>query len=337
MNVLLTGGAGYIGTHTCIELINAGHTVVVADNFSNSSPKAIERVEEITGKKIPLYNIDVCDVEALDKLFAENKIDAVIHFAGLKAVGESCEIPVAYYRNNLDSTLALLEVMKKYSVANFVFSSSATVYGIPKSVPLVETMPTGCTNPYGWTKLMNEQILTDAAKADSNLSVVLLRYFNPIGAHESGRIGENPNGIPNNLMPYITQVAVGKLEQLGVFGDDYDTPDGTGVRDYIHVVDLAVGHVKALKKIEEKAGLCIYNLGTGHGYSVLDIVKNFEAANDIKIPYQIKPRRAGDIATCYCDPSKAERELGWKAQYGIKEMCADSWRWQKNNPNGYDD
>lgn len=337
MNVLLTGGAGYIGTHTCIELINAGHTVVVADNFSNSSPKAIERVEEITGKKIPLYNIDVCDVEALDKLFAENKIDAVIHFAGLKAVGESCEIPVAYYRNNLDSTLALLEVMKKYSVANFVFSSSATVYGIPERVPLVETMPTGCTNPYGWTKLMNEQILTDAAKADSNLSVVLLRYFNPIGAHESGRIGENPNGIPNNLMPYITQVAVGKLEQLGVFGDDYDTPDGTGVRDYIHVVDLAVGHVKALKKIEEKAGLCIYNLGTGHGYSVLDIVKNFEAANDIKIPYQIKPRRAGDIATCYCDPSKAERELGWKAQYGIKEMCADSWRWQKNNPNGYED
>ena len=337
MNVLLTGGAGYIGTHTCIELINAGHTVVVADNFSNSSPKAIERVEEITGKKIPLYNIDVCDVEALDKLFAENKIDAVIHFAGLKAVGESCEIPVAYYRNNLDSTLALLEVMKKYSVANFVFSSSATVYGIPKSVPLVETMPTGCTNPYGWTKLMNEQILTDAAKADSNLSVVLLRYFNPIGAHESGRIGENPNGIPNNLMPYITQVAVGKLKELGVFGDDYDTPDGTGVRDYIHVVDLAVGHVKALKKIEENAGLCIYNLGTGHGYSVLDIVKNFEAATGVKIPYTIKPRRPGDIATCYCDPSKAKRELGWEAQYGIKEMCADSWRWQKNNPNGYDD
>ena len=337
MNVLLTGGAGYIGTHTCIELINAGHTVVVADNFSNSSPKAIERVEEITCKKIPLYNIDVCNVEALDKLFAENKIDAVIHFAGLKAVGESCEIPVAYYRNNLDSTLALLEVMKKYSVANFVFSSSATVYGIPKSVPLVETMPTGCTNPYGWTKLMNEQILTDAAKADSNLSVVLLRYFNPIGAHESGRIGENPNGIPNNLMPYITQVAVGKLKELGVFGNDYDTPDGTGVRDYIHVVDLAVGHVKALKKIEEKAGLCIYNLGTGHGYSVLDIVKNFEAANDIKIPYVIKDRRPGDIATCYCNPGKAERELGWKAQYGIKEMCADSWRWQKNNPNGYED
>ena len=337
MNVLLTGGAGYIGTHTCIELINAGHTVVVADNFSNSSPKAIERVEEITGKKIPLYNIDVCDVEALDKLFAENKIDAVIHFAGLKAVGESCEIPVAYYRNNLDSTLALLEVMKKYSVANFVFSSSATVYGIPKSVPLVETMPTGCTNPYGWTKLMNEQILTDAAKADSNLSVVLLRYFNPIGAHESGRIGENPNGIPNNLMPYITQVAVGKLKELNVFGNDYDTHDGTGVRDYIHVVDLARGHVKALKKIEDKSGLNIYNLGTGKGYSVLDIVKNFEEATGVTIPYVIRDRRPGDIATCYSDAGKAEAELGWKAEYGIKEMCADSWKWQSQNPNGYDD
>ena len=267
MNVLLTGGAGYIGTHTCIELINAGHTVVVADNFSNSSPKAIERVEEITGKKIPLYNIDVCDVEALDKLFAENKIDAVIHFAGLKAVGESCEIPVAYYRNNLDSTLALLEVMKKYSVANFVFSSSATVYGIPERVPLVETMPTGCTNPYGWTKLMNEQILTDAAKADNNLSVVLLRYFNPIGAHESGRIGENPNGIPNNLMPYITQVAAGRLKRLGVFGNDYPTHDGTGVRDYIHVVDLAKGHVKAIDYAKKHKGTEIFNLGTGTGYS----------------------------------------------------------------------
>lgn len=336
MNVLLTGGAGYIGTHTCIELINAGHTVVVADNFSNSSPKAIERVEEITGKIIPLYNIDVCNVEALDKLFAENKIDAVIHFAGLKAVGESCEIPVAYYRNNLDSTLALLEVMKKYSVANFVFSSSATVYGIPKSVPLVETMPTGCTNPYGWTKLMNEQILTDAAKADSNLSVVLLRYFNPIGAHESGRIGENPNGIPNNLMPYITQVAAGRLKRLGVFGNDYPTHDGTGVRDYIHVVDLAKGHVKAIDYAEQHKGTEIFNLGTGTGYSVLDIVKAFSKVNNIEIPYDIKPRRAGDIAECYADPTKAYEILGWKAEKNLEDMCRDSWNWQFHNINGYE-
>ena len=314
MNVLLTGGAGYIGTHTCIELINAGHTVVVADNFSNSSPKAIERVEEIT----------------------ENKIDAVIHFAGLKAVGESCEIPVAYYRNNLDSTLALLEVMKKYSVANFVFSSSATVYGIPKSVPLVETMPTGCTNPYGWTKLMNEQILTDAAKADSNLSVVLLRYFNPIGAHESGRIGENPNGIPNNLMPYITQVAAGRLKRLGVFGNDYPTHDGTGVRDYIHVVDLAKGHVKAIDYAEQHKGTEIFNLGTGTGYSVLDIVKAFSKVNNIEIPYDIKPRRAGDIAECYADPTKAYEILGWKAEKNLEDMCRDSWNWQSHNINGYE-
>ena len=335
MNVLLTGGAGYIGTHTCIELINAGHTVVVADNFSNSSPKAIERVEEITGKKIPLYNIDVCDVEALDKLFAENKIDAVIHFAGLKAVGESCEIPVAYYRNNLDSTLALLEVMKKYSVANFVFSSSATVYGIPKSVPLVETMPTGCTNPYGWTKLMNEQILTDAAKADSNLSVVLLRYFNPIGAHESGIMGEDPKGIPNNLLPYIAQVAVGKLEKVHVFGNDYPTPDGTGVRAYIHVVALAIGPVKAIEHCSDKEGVHIYNLGTGNGYSVLDIVKAFSKACGKEIPYQIDPRRPGDIAECYADPAKAKAELGWEAKRGIDEMCADSWRWQSTHPDGF--
>lgn len=257
----------------------------------------------------------------MDKLFAENKIDAVIHFAGLKAVGESCEIPVAYYRNNLDSTLALLEVMKKYSVANFVFSSSATVYGIPKSVPLVETMPTGCTNPYGWTKLMNEQILTDAAKADSNLSVVLLRYFNPIGAHESGRIGENPNGIPNNLMPYITQVAAGRLKRLGVFGNDYPTHDGTGVRDYIHVVDLAKGHVKAIDYAEQHKGTEIFNLGTGTGYSVLDIVKAFSKVNNIEIPYDIKPRRAGDIAECYADPTKAYEILGWKAEKILK-ICA---------------
>ncbi len=335
MNVLLTGGAGYIGTHTCIELLNAGHTAVIADNFSNSSPKAVERVEEITGKKIPLYNIDVCDISALDRLFSENKIDAVIHFAGFKAVGESCEKPVAYYRNNLDSTLALLEVMKKYKTANFVFSSSATVYGIPKSVPLVETMPTGCTNPYGWTKLMNEQILTDAANADSNLSVVLLRYFNPIGAHESGRIGENPNGIPNNLMPYITQVAVGKIKRLGVFGDDYQTHDGTGVRDYIHVVDLAKGHVKALDYAVKHKGTEIFNLGTGTGYSVLDIVKAFSKVNNIEIPYDIKPRRAGDIAECYGDPTKAYKILGWKAEKTIEDMCRDSWNWQSHNINGY--
>lgn len=336
MNVLLTGGAGYIGTHTCIELINAGHSAVIADNFSNSSPKAVERVEEITGKKIPLYNIDVCDVDSLDKLFSENKIDAVIHFAGLKAVGESCEIPVAYYRNNLDSTLALLEVMKKYGVANLVFSSSATVYGIPKSVPLVETMPTGCTNPYGWTKLMNEQILTDASKADGNLSVVLLRYFNPIGAHESGRIGENPNGIPNNLMPYITQVAAGRLKRLGVFGNDYPTHDGTGVRDYIHVVDLAKGHVKAIGYAESHKGTEIFNLGTGTGYSVLDIVKAFSKVNNIEIPYDIKPRRAGDIAECYADPSKAYEILGWKAEKTLDDMCRDSWNWQSHNINGYE-
>ena len=272
----------------------------------------------------------------MDKLFAENKIDAVIHFAGLKAVGESCEIPVAYYRNNLDSTLALLEVMKKYSVANFVFSSSATVYGIPKSVPLVETMPTGCTNPYGWTKLMNEQILTDAAKADSNLSVVLLRYFNPIGAHERGRIGENPNGIPNNLMPYITQVAAGRLKRLGVFGNDYPTHDGTGVRDYIHVVDLAKGHVKAIDYAEHHKGTEIFNLGTGTGYSVLDIVKAFSKVNNIEIPYDIKPRRAGDIAECYADPTKAYEILGWKAEKNLEDMCRDSWNWQFHNINGYE-
>ncbi len=336
MNVLLTGGAGYIGTHTCVELINAGHTAVIADNFSNSSPKAVERVEKITNTKIPVYNIDVCDRELVEKLFSENKIDAVIHFAGLKAVGESCEIPLAYYRNNLDSTLTLLEVMKNHGVHNFVFSSSATVYGIPERVPLVETMPTGCTNPYGWTKLMNEQILTDAAKADSRLSVVLLRYFNPIGAHESGMIGENPNGIPNNLMPYITQVAAGRLECLGVFGNDYPTHDGTGVRDYIHVVDLAKGHVKAIDYADSHKGTEIFNLGTGTGYSVLDIVNAFMKANDLEIPYKIKPRRPGDIAECYADPTKAKEILGWQAEKTLEDMCRDSWNWQSKNINGYE-
>ena len=336
MNVLLAGGAGYIGSHTCVELLNAGHDVIVADNFSNSCPEAIKRVEEITGKKVPLYEADVCEKEAVDKIFAENKIDAVIHFAGLKAVGESCEKPVMYYRNNNDSTLTLLEAMKKYGVNNFIFSSSATVYGTPKTVPLVETMPTGSpTNPYGWTKLMMEQILTDTAKANPEMSVVLLRYFNPIGAHESGRIGEDPNGIPNNLMPYITQVAAGRLPQLGVFGDDYPTHDGTGVRDYIHVVDLAKGHVKAIEYSANHKGTEVFNLGTGSGYSVLDIVKAFIKVNKIDIPYVIKPRRAGDIAECYADASKAEKILGWKAEKNLEDMCYDSWNWQSHNVNGY--
>ena len=336
MKVLLTGGAGYIGSHTCIELINAGHTPVIADNYDNSCPEAVRRVEEITGTTVPVYEIDVCDKAAVDKMFSENDFDAVIHFAGLKAVGESCAIPLRYYRNNIDSTLVLLEVMKKYGVNNFVFSSSATVYGIPEKVPLVEGMPTGCTNPYGWTKLMNEQILTDTAAADENLSVVLLRYFNPIGAHESGRIGENPNGIPNNLMPYITQVAAGKLEQLGVFGNDYPTPDGTGVRDYIHVVDLAKAHVKAIDYAAQHKGTEIFNIGTGVGYSVLDIVNNFMKVNNIDIPYVIKPRRPGDIAECYANADKAYKVLGWKAEKNLEDMCRDSWNWQSRNKNGYE-
>jgi UDP-glucose 4-epimerase len=336
MNVLLAGGAGYIGTHTCVELLNAGHSVVIADNYSNSCPEAVKRVEEITGKEIPLYEADVCDSKAVEKIFAENKIDAVIHFAGLKAVGESCEKPVAYYRNNIDSTLTLLETMKKFGVNKFIFSSSATVYGTPKTVPLVETMPTGSpTNPYGWTKLMMEQILTDTANANPEMSIVILRYFNPIGAHASGRIGEDPNGIPNNLMPYITQVAVGRLKCLGVFGDDYKTHDGTGVRDYIHVVDLAKGHVKAIEYSADHKGTEIFNLGTGTGYSVLDIVKAFEKVNNLEIPYEIKPRRAGDIAECYADATKAKEKLGWVAEKNLEDMCKDSWNWQSRNLNGY--
>lgn len=338
MAILVAGGAGYIGTHTVVELQNAGYEVVVVDNLYNSSEKALERVEKITGKPVKFYKADILDRDALNEIFEKETIDSCIHFAGLKAVGESVAKPWEYYENNIAGTLTLVDVMRQHGVKNIIFSSSATVYGDPAIIPITEECPKGeCTNPYGWTKSMLEQILSDIQKADKEWNVVLLRYFNPIGAHESGTIGENPNGIPNNLMPYITQVAVGKLPQLGVFGDDYDTPDGTGVRDYIHVVDLAKGHVKALKKIEEKAGLCIYNLGTGHGYSVLDIVKNFEKANDVKIPYVIKARRPGDIATCYSDASKAERELGWKAEKGILEMCADSWRWQSNNPNGYDE
>ncbi|MBO4290880.1 MAG: UDP-glucose 4-epimerase GalE [Lachnospiraceae bacterium] len=338
MKILVTGGAGYIGSHTVVELQNAGYDVVVLDNLSNSSEKSLQRVEKITGKKVPFYQADIRDRAALEKIFEAETIDSVIHFAGLKAVGESVAKPWEYYENNIGGTLTLTDVMRKHGVKNIIFSSSATVYGDPAIIPITEECPKGqCTNPYGWTKSMLEQILSDIQKADPEWNVILLRYFNPIGAHKSGMIGENPSGIPNNLMPYITQVAVGKREELGVFGNDYDTHDGTGVRDYIHVVDLAIGHVKALKKISEKAGLKIYNLGTGVGYSVLDIVKNFEEASGVKIPYSIKARGPGDIATCYADASLAKEELGWEAQYGIREMCEDSWRWQKNNPNGYDD
>ena len=337
MAVLVTGGAGFIGSHTCVELLNADYEVVVLDNLYNASKKSLERVKELSGKAVTFYEGDIRDRAILAKIFAENKIDSVIHFAGLKAVGESVEKPWEYYENNIAGTLTLVDEMRKNNCKNIIFSSSATVYGDPAQIPITEECPKGmCTNPYGWTKWMIEQILKDMQNADKEWNVILLRYFNPIGAHPSGLMGENPNGIPNNLMPYITQVAIGKLKELGVFGNDYDTPDGTGVRDYIHVCDLAYGHVCALKKLKDKEGLSIYNLGTGHGYSVLDIVKNFEKANDIKIPYQIKPRRAGDIATCYCDPSKAARELGWKAKFGILEMCRDSWNWQQKNPNGYE-
>ena len=330
MAILVTGGAGYIGSHTVVELQNAGYDVVVLDNLSNASEKALDRVSKITGKPVKFYKADILDRDALNDIFDKETIESCIHFAGLKAVGESVVKPWEYYENNIAGTLTLVDVMRKHNVKNIIFSSSATVYGDPAQIPITEECPKGqCTNPYGWTKSMLEQVLTDIQKADPEWNVMLLRYFNPIG--------ENPNGIPNNLMPYITQVAVGKLKELGVFGNDYDTPDGTGVRDYIHVVDLAKGHVKALKKIEENPGLAIYNLGTGKGYSVLDIVKNFEAATGVKIPYVIKTRRAGDIATCYCDASKAEKELGWKAENGIREMCEDSWRWQSNNPQGYEE
>ncbi|MBR5253034.1 MAG: UDP-glucose 4-epimerase GalE [Clostridia bacterium] len=338
MAILVTGGAGYIGSHTVVELQNAGYEVVVCDNLCNSSKKSLERVEEITGKPVKFYLADILDREALENIFKTEKIDSVIHFAGLKAVGESVAMPWEYYNNNITGTLVLVDVMKQYGCKNIIFSSSATVYGNPAFVPITEECPKGtCTNPYGWTKSMLEQILTDIQKADNEWNIVLLRYFNPIGAHKSGKIGENPNGTPNNLMPYVTQVAVGKRPYLGVFGNDYDTHDGTGVRDYIHVVDLAVGHVKAVAKIAENCGLKLYNLGTGNGYSVLDIVKNFEEATGVKVPYQIQPRRPGDIATCYASADLALAELGWKAENGIREMCEDSWRWQKNNPNGFED
>lgn len=331
MKILLTGGAGFIGSHTIVELDNAGYEVVVVDNFVNSKKESLERVAQIIGKQVQYYKADIRDREALEAVFSENQFDAVIHFAGLKAVGESVAKPLEYYENNMSGTFVLLDVMRKHGCKNIIFSSSATVYGDPAIIPITEECPKGqCTNPYGQTKSMLEEVLKDVQRADTEWNVVLLRYFNPIGAHASGLIGENPNGIPNNLMPYITQTAIGIRKELGVFGNDYDTPDGTGVRDYIHVVDLALGHVAALKAIERKCGLAVYNLGTGHGYSVLDVVKAFEKANGLHVPYKIMPRRPGDIATCYCDPSKAKQELGWEAKYGIEDMCRDSWRFQCN-------
>lgn len=334
--VLITGGAGYIGSHTALELLNTGYEVVVYDNLSNSSEESLKRVEELTGKTVKFYEGDVLDAAKLTGMFEAEGIDAVIHCAALKAVGESVRKPLEYYRNNINGTLTLMDVMRNVGVKNIVFSSSATVYGSPEVMPITEDCPKGqCTNPYGWTKSMMEQIMTDLQKADPEWNVILLRYFNPVGAHKSGRIGEDPKGIPNNLMPYITQVAVGKLEKLGVFGDDYDTPDGTGVRDYIHVVDLAVGHVKAIDYILTNPGLDIINLGTGVGYSVLDMVKAFSKACGKDLPYEIKPRREGDIAMCYADPAKAFKVLGWKAERGLDEMCEDSWRWQSQNPDGY--
>ncbi len=336
MNILVTGGAGFIGSHTCVELIESGYKVIVVDNLINSSKEAVRRVEKITGVTIPFYPVDLLDEEGLNKIFDKENIDAVIHFAGLKAVGESVEKPWSYYNNNITGTLNLCKVMMEHNVKNIIFSSSATVYGDPAETPITENCPKGdITNPYGHTKSMLEQMLSDIYKADNQWNVVLLRYFNPIGAHESGLIGEDPSGIPNNLVPYIAKVAVGKLDCLGVFGDDYDTPDGTGVRDYIHVVDLAKGHVKALKKIEDNSGLCIYNLGTGTGYSVLQVVKAYEKACGKPIKYEIKARRPGDIAICYANPAKAKEELGWEAIYDIDRMCQDSYRWQSMNPNGY--
>lgn len=336
MKILLTGGAGYIGSHTCVELLEKGYEVVIADDFSNSNPEVVNRIKEITGKDFDLYSIDVGNRADLDKLFNEQEIDAVIHFAGYKAVGESCKKPLMYYRNNIDTTLTLLEIMDKHSVNKIVFSSSATVYGENNPIPYKETMPiTGCTNPYGWTKLMIEQILRDSANANENLSAVLLRYFNPIGAHPSGRIGEDPSGIPNNLLPYIAKVATGKLPSLGVFGNDFPTKDGTGVRDYIHVVDLAKGHVAALEYANKFKGTEAINLGSGMGHSVLDVVNTFSNVNNIEIPYEIKERRAGDLAEYYADAQKAKDLLGWTAEKTLEDMCRDLWRWQSTNPNGY--
>ena len=337
MSILVSGGAGYIGSHTCVELLQAGYEIVVADNLDNSSEESLRRVEQITGKPVPFVKAELCNPHEVEALFTNYPgIDAVIHFAGLKSVGESVTKPLEYYSNNLGSTLTLLEAMRRHGVKNFVFSSSATVYGDPATVPIREDFPTGgTTNPYGTTKLFKERILSDICAADPTLNVALLRYFNPIGAHESGLIGEDPNGIPNNLVPYIAQVAVGKLKELHVYGNDYPTPDGTGVRDYIHVVDLAKGHLAALRKLETGCGLFVCNLGTGKGYSVLEVLRAYEKACGKTIPYVICDRRAGDIASCYADPGKARSELGWEAKYGIEDMCATSWKWQSMNPNGY--
>lgn len=338
MSVLVTGGAGYIGSHTCVELINAGIDVVIVDNFYNCKKSSLDRIRALVDRDFKFYECDIRDREGMDKIFKAEDIDSVIHFAGLKAVGESVQKPLEYFDNNVNGTLVLLDVMRNNNCKKIVFSSSATVYGMNNVSPLTEDMEVGgVTNPYGRTKYMIECILQDLFVSDNEWSICLLRYFNPIGAHKSGTMGEDPNGIPNNLMPYITQVAIGKLDHLGVYGNDYDTPDGTGVRDYIHVVDLALGHVKAVEKVRSCTGLNIYNLGTGHGYSVLDVVKAFEKASGVTIKYEIMPRRAGDIATCYSDPNKALNELGWKAERGIEEMCEDSWRWQSQNPNGYPD
>ncbi len=335
MSILITGGAGYIGSHTCIELLNSGYDVIVVDNFSNSKRESLNRVQQITGKKLILYELDLLNRGGLENVFIENTFDAVIHFAGLKSVGESVQIPLKYFHNNITGTLILCEVMQKYNIKKIVFSSSATVYGMKNTSPLTEDLPLSTTNPYGRTKLMIEQMLKDVFMADNSWSIALLRYFNPIGAHVSGRIGEDPNGIPNNLMPYITQVAVGKRDKLSIFGSDYNTHDGTGVRDYIHVVDLAKGHLKALEKVSNTTGVEAYNLGTGVGYSVLDVVYNFEKATGKKIPYILTDRRPGDVDTCYADPTKAKNELGWVAEMSLEDMCRDSWRWQFNNPDGY--
>lgn len=335
MKILVTGGAGYIGSHTCIELMSAGHDIVIVDNLSNSQRESVNRIRKLSNNSVLFYEVDICDSIALSQIFSEHSIDAVIHFAGLKSVGESVSFPARYYHNNLYGTLVLCEVMAQHNVYDLVFSSSATVYGDPATVPITEDFPLSATNPYGRSKLMIEEILRDFHRADNRWNTILLRYFNPVGAHQSGLIGEDPNGIPNNLMPYISQVAVGKLEQLSVFGNDYDTDDGTGVRDYIHVVDLALGHVKALNKLSDNPGAVAYNLGTGRGYSVLDLVAAYEKASGKKIPYKIVDRRPGDVASCYADPTFAQQQLGWSALKGIDQMCVDSWNWQEKNPQGF--
>ena len=337
MKILVTGGAGYIGSHTCVQLLKAGYEIAVLDNLDNSCEKSLDVVKRLTGKDFDFYKVDLLDYDAVNKIFDENKFDSVIHFAGLKAVGESTKIPIRYYHNNITGTLNLVDIMEKHNVFNIVFSSSATVYGMPKTVPITEDFPLSTTNPYGSTKLMIENILQDVYKANNKWSITLLRYFNPIGADKSGDIGEDPKGIPNNLLPYIAQVAVGRLEKLHVYGNDYDTPDGTGVRDYIHVVDLALGHLKAIEKKTDASGVHIFNLGTGKGYSVFDILHAFERACKKELPYQVDPRRPGDIAQCYADPAKAKKELDWVAERGIDEMCEDSWRWQSKHPNGFKD